>query len=322
MIEIQKPKIECKELSSSEMNFTVEPLERGFGTTLGNCLRRILLSALPGAAAVGVKIEGASHEFTSIPGVKEDVTDIILNIKGLAVKAYTNDINFKQTCEINKHTAGIVTAADITHTSDIEILNPDLYICTLDENASFNMSIIIGVGRGYVSANEHKKEIENAYAQDTSYISIDSIYTPVVTASYVVETARQGGDMSFEKLTVSVTTNGTMTPKEVISLAAGIMEQHVNLFVNLTDNMKDTVQLVEQEDETQSKTLETNIEELDLTCRSYNCLKRAGIHTVQDLTKKSEEDLMKARNLGKKSITEIIGKLDALGLSLKSKDEI
>ncbi|MEG1535421.1 MAG: DNA-directed RNA polymerase subunit alpha [Clostridia bacterium] len=317
MIEIQKPRIECIETNfGKEMQFVVEPLERGFGTTLGNCLRRILLSSLPGAAPVGIKIEGVKHEFTSIAGVKEDVTDIILNIKGLAVKAYTEDNAFKQVCTINKYTAGEVYARDITHSSEIEILNPEMYICTLDEGAKLEMDITIGVGRGYVSASENKDA-----SQPIGFIPVDSIFTPVEAASYAVESTRCGQDINFDKLTLTVLTNGTFSPREVISLSAKIMEDHVGLFVNLVDNMKNKELLVSQDDEKQTKKLETSIEDLDLSVRSYNCLKRAGIHTVQDLTKKSEEDMLKVRNLGKKSLDEVIKKIKDLGFDLRNKDE-
>ena len=273
MIEIQKPRIECVDTNEGrEMQFIVEPLERGFGTTLGNCLRRILLSALPGAAPVGIKIEGVRHEFSSIPGVKEDVTEIILNIKGLAVKAHTEDKDFRQVVTIEKNTAGVVTAGDIQHGSEIEILNPDMYICSLDEGAELKMEITIGVGRGYVSANENKDE-----TQPLGYIPVDSIFTPVESASYAVESTRLGQNINYDKLTINVATNGTFTPREVISLS--------------------------------------------LSVRSYNCLKRAGIHTVQDLTKKTEEEMLKVRNLGKKSLDEVIKKIRELGFDLRSKDE-
>lgn len=324
MIKIQTPSIQCIEdaSNSKSMNFVIEPLERGFGTTLGNSMRRILLSTLPGAAAVGIKIAGATHEFAHIDGVKEDVTDIILNIKSLAVKAYTDDINFTTQCEINKHTAGVVTAADITHGSEIEILNPDLYICTLDEGANLELTIYIGMGRGYVSAAEHKKAAENAYSQDASYISIDSIYTPVETASYTVESARLGGDMSYEKLTISVTTTGTYTPKEVISLAADILEKQVHLFSELSTSAP-TVELENSKKAGTGVEKETtSIDELELTVRPYNCLKRANIHTIEDLCKKTEDDLMKVKNLGKRSVNEIIDKLTSLGYSLRNKEEI
>lgn len=317
MIEIQKPKIECVDVvDGREMKFVVEPLERGFGTTIGNALRRILLSALPGAAPVSIKIEGVRHEFSSIPGVKEDVTEIILNIKGLAVKAHSDSAEFRQTAKLRKSTAGVVTAADIEHSSEIEILNPDMYICTLDEGAVLNMDIAIGNGRGYVPAAANKDE-----TQPIGYIPIDSIFTPVESASYTVESTRLGQNINYDKLTVNVSTNGTCTPREVISLAAKILEDHISLFVNLVDTMKDREILISQDDEKAHKKLEMSIEDLDLSVRSYNCLKRAGIHTVQDLTKKTEEEMLKVRNLGKKSLDEVIKKIRDLGFDLRNKDE-
>ena len=317
MIEIQKPKIECVDVvDGREMKFVVEPLERGFGTTIGNALRRILLSALPGAAPVSIKIEGVRHEFSSIPGVKEDVTEIILNIKGLAVKAHSDSLEFRQVAKLRKSTAGVVTAADIEHSSEIEILNPDMYICTLDEGAVLNMDITIGNGRGYVPAAANKDE-----TQPIGYIPIDSIFTPVESASYTVESTRLGQNINYDKLTVNVSTNGTSTPREVISLAAKILEDHISLFVNLVDTMKDREILISQDDEKAHKKLEMSIEDLDLSVRSYNCLKRAGIHTVQDLTKKTEEEMLKVRNLGKKSLDEVIKKIRDLGFDLRSKDE-
>ena len=299
-----------------EMKFVVEPLERGFGTTIGNALRRILLSALPGAAPVSIKIEGVRHEFSSIPGVKEDVTEIILNIKGLAVKAHSDSAEFRQVAKLRKSTAGVVTAADIEHSSEIEILNPDMYICTLDEGAVLNMDITIGNGRGYVPAAANKDE-----TQPIGYIPIDSIFTPVESASYTVESTRLGQNINYDKLTVNVSTNGTCTPREVISLAAKILEDHISLFVNLVDTMKDREILISQDDEKAHKKLEMSIEDLDLSVRSYNCLKRAGIHTVQDLTKKTEEEMLKVRNLGKKSLDEVIKKIRDLGFDLRNKDE-
>ena len=294
----------------------IEILERGFGTTIGNALRRILLSALPGAAPVSIKIEGVRHEFSSIPGVKEDVTEIILNIKGLAVKAHSDSLEFRQVAKLRKSTAGVVTAADIEHSSEIEILNPDMYICTLDEGAVLNMDITIGNGRGYVPAAANKDE-----TQPIGYIPIDSIFTPVESASYTVESTRLGQNINYDKLTVNVSTNGTSTPREVISLAAKILEDHISLFVNLVDTMKDREILISQDDEKAHKKLEMSIEDLDLSVRSYNCLKRAGIHTVQDLTKKTEEEMLKVRNLGKKSLDEVIKKIRDLGFDLRSKDE-
>lgn len=317
MIEIQKPRIDCVDVvEGREMKFVVEPLERGFGTTLGNALRRILLSALPGAAPVSIKIDGVKHEFSSVPGVKEDVTEIILNIKGLAVKAHTEDKNFRQVVKLYKNTAGVVTASDIEHGSEIEILNPDMYICTLDEGATLDMDITIGVGRGYVPATENKDE-----TQPIGYIPVDSIFTPVESASYVVESTRLGQDINYDKLTIEVTTNGTSSPREVISLSAKILEDHANLFVNLVDTMKNKEILISQDDEKAHKKLEMSIEDLDLSVRSYNCLKRAGIHTVQDLTRKTEDEMLKVRNLGKKSLDEVIKKIKDLGFDLRSKDE-
>ncbi|MDY4592910.1 MAG: DNA-directed RNA polymerase subunit alpha [Eubacteriales bacterium] len=318
MIEINKPRIECiEEEHGKKMQFVVEPLDRGFGTTLGNALRRILLSALPGAAPVGIKIAGVQHEFTSIPGIKEDVTDIVLNIKGLAVKAHTEDRNFKQVCTINKYTPGEVRASDIAHSSDIEILNPDMYICTLDEGASLEMEITIGVGRGYVPARDNKDE-----EAPIGYIPVDSIFTPVEAASYVVESTRQGQNINFDKLTIDVLTNGTASPREVISLSAKLMQEHVGLFVNLVDSMKDREILVSPDEENKKKELESNIEDLELSVRSFNGLKRAGINTIEDLIKNNtEEDLLKVRNLGKKSIEEVKQKLRDKGLSLKSNEE-
>ncbi len=317
MIEIQKPRIDCVDVvDGREMKFVVEPLERGFGTTIGNALRRILLSALPGAAPVSIRIDGVRHEFSSVPGVKEDVTEIILNIKGLAVKAHSEAADFKQVVKIRKDTAGVVTAADIEHSSDIEILNPDMYICTLDEGAVLNMDITIGNGRGYVPATANKDD-----TQPIGFIPVDSIFTPVESASYTVESTRLGQNINYDKLTVEVSTNGTATPREVISLAAKILEDHISLFVNLVDTMKNREILISQDDEKAHKKLEMSIEDLDLSVRSYNCLKRAGIHTVQDLTKKTEEEMLKVRNLGKKSLDEVIKKIRDLGFDLRSKDE-
>lgn len=317
MIEIQKPNINREDLEiGRKTRYFVEPLERGFGITLGNSLRRILLGALPGAAPVGIRINGVQHEFTAIPGIKEDVTDIILNIKGLAVKANTEDKNFKQLCTINKYTPGVVTAADISHSDDIEILNPELEICTLDEGASIEMEIYIGVGRGYVCAKDNKDE-----DQGIGYIPVDSIFTPVIAASYQVESTRKGQDINFDKLTIDVTTNGTATPNEVISLAAKIMNDHLGIFVKLVDNMADREILISQDNESQAKIYEMVIEDLDLSVRSYNCLRRAGINTVKDLIEKTEDDMLKVRNLGKKSLEEVMKKIEDLGLKLKDKDE-
>lgn len=317
MIEIVKPRVDVEDIvEGKESKFTAEPLERGFGQTLGNSLRRILLGALPGAAPVGIRITGVNHEFSTIEGVKEDVTEIILNIKSLAVKAHTDQRDFKQIATIRKYDAGVVTAADIQHSSDIEILNPDMYICTLDEGAKLEMDITIGVGRGYVSAHDNKDE-----TQPIGYIPVDSIFSPVEAASYTVENARVGQNINLDKLTVYVKTNGTASPKEVISLSAKIMSDYVDVFVSLVEKMKSQEILVSQDDEKQTKKLEMSIEDLDLSVRSYNCLKRAGIHTVQDLVKKSEDDMLKVRNLGKKSLDEVMNKLQELGFNLRNKEE-
>lgn len=317
MIEIIKPRIECVEHEyGRHTEFVIEPLERGFGTTVGNALRRVLLGSLPGSAPVGIRIEGVRHEFSTIPGVKEDVAEIILNIKGLAIKAYTEDKDFKQIMTLKKYTAGPVTAADIEHSSDIEILNPDMYICSLDDGGKLEMEINVGVGRGYVSANMNKNE-----EQPLGYIAVDSIYTPVERASYYVEAARVGQDINYDKLTIDVVTDGTATPREVISLSAKIVNDLLGLFIGLVDNMGGRDLLVSQDDEKQHKALEMSIDELDLSVRSYNCLKRAGINTVQDLIQKSEDDMLKVRNLGKKSLDEVLKKIRDLGFELQNKDE-
>lgn len=317
MIEIIKPKIICEESGNgSYAKLTIEPLERGFGITLGNAMRRILLSALPGAAVVGIRIEGIMHEFTAIPGVREDITDIILNIKGLSLKANTNDKDFNQVITISRSTPGVITGADIITTSDVEVLNPDHYICTLEEKASLHMDLTVGVGRGYVSAVENKDD-----TQSIGYISIDSIFTPVKSVNYTVTDTRVGQSIDYDKLVLEVSTNGTTSSKEVVSLSAKILEDHVKQLVNLVDTMGNMDILVSQEDDKQNKVLEIPVEELDLSVRSYNCLKRAGIHTVQDLTQKTQEDMLKVRNLGQKSLDEVVKKLFDLGLNFRSKDD-
>lgn len=319
MIEIIKPKISVEidsEKAGRRAEFIVEPLERGFGTTIGNSLRRILLGALPGAAAVGIKIDGVQHEFQTIPGIKEDVVEIVLNIKNLAVKAHSEDKDFMSVMTIKKSTAGIVKAADIEHSSDIEILNPDLEICTMDEGASLDMEIFVGVGRGYVSAKENKSP-----DQPIGYIAIDSIFTPVERASYSVEAARVGQDINYDKLRIDVTTDGTSTPSEVISLSAKLLNDHINLFVGLVDSMSSREFLISRDDEQKHEKLEMSIDELELSVRSYNCLKRANINTVADLIKLTEEDMLKVRNLGKKSLDEVRKKIKELDLELINKDE-
>ncbi|GMB10027.1 DNA-directed RNA polymerase subunit alpha [Thermolongibacillus altinsuensis] len=314
MIEIEKPKIETVEISEDAKygKFVVEPLERGYGTTLGNSLRRILLSSLPGAAVTSVQIDGVLHEFSTIDGVVEDVTAIILNIKKLALKIYSDE---EKTLEIDVQGEGVVTAADITHDSDVEILNPDLHIATLAEGGRLRMRMTAKRGRGYVPADANKRE-----DQPIGVIPIDSIYTPVSRVAYQVENTRVGQVTNYDKLTIDVWTDGSIGPKEAISLGAKILTEHLNIFVNLTDEAQNAEIMVEKEEDQKEKVLEMTIEELDLSVRSYNCLKRAGINTVQELTQKTEEDMMKVRNLGRKSLEEVKAKLEELGLSLRKDD--
>ena len=318
MIEIKKPQIITEESEdTSYAQIVIEPLDKGLGITLGNALRRMLLSALPGVAAVGVKIDGVQHEFSTIPHVVEDVVEIILNIKGVCFKANgAIDNNEKPVVHISKNTAGPVTAGDIQCGLDVEVVNPDHYICTLDEGANLQMDLYIGVGRGYVPADKNKDP-----KQPIGYIPIDSIFTPVVSTSYSVEDTRVGQSIDFDKLTIELKTNGTVSAKETISLAAKILDDHAKLVVDLCGSMSDISILVSQEEDKQQKVLEMTIEDLDLSVRSYNCLKRAGIQTVEDLTKKSEDDMLKVRNLGKKSLDEVIKKLEDLGLSLRNNDD-
>ncbi len=314
MIEIEKPKIECVE--SDEANtygkFVIEPLERGYGITLGNSLRRILLSSLPGSAATSIKIDGVLHEFSTIPGVVEDVTEIILNVKTLAFKMYSDE---PKTVYINAEGKGNVTGANIKTDADIEVLNPETHVATLNENGRLYMEITVEKSRGYVPAEKNK-----AQGQPIGVIPIDSIFTPVKHVNYKVENTRVGKVTDFDRLILEIKTNGNIKPDEAMSLGAKILNEHLKLFIDLSDHAKNTEIMVEKEDSGKEKVLEMTIEELDLSVRSYNCLKRAGINTVEDLTNKNEEDMMKVRNLGKKSLEEVLGKLKDLGLSL-SKDE-
>ena len=317
MIQIEKPKITCEETNNGCFaRFIVEPLDRGFGITLGNCLRRVLLSALPGAAAMGIKINGVQHEFSSIKGVMEDVVDIVLNIKNLAVKTTETSADFKTVLRVNKYGAGEVTAADFEPNDQVEILNPDLHICTLDNGAKFEMEVYVGRGRGYVPAERNKDE-----DAPIGYIAVDSIFTPVKKVNYFVSNTRVGQSIDYDKLTIEVDTNGTLTAREVISLSAKLVNDHINLFVELVDSMAQMETLVSREEDKQTKVLEMAIDDLDLSVRSYNCLKRAGINTVQDLIQKSEDDMLKVRNLGKKSLDEVMKKIHELGFELQSKDE-
>lgn len=315
VIEIEKPRIEC--VSNSDDNtygkFTVEPLERGYGITLGNSLRRILLSSLPGAAVNSIKIDGVLHEFSTVPGVVEDVTEIILNIKSLSLKMYTEG---SKVIYIDANGEGPITAGDIITDQDVEILNPELHIATLNGDHRFYMELVISIGRGYVSADKNKLA-----GQPIGLIAVDSIYTPVKKVNYTVDNTRVGQITDYDKLTLEVWTNGSINPDEAISLGAKILSEHLNLFVDLSDQAKHTEIMVEKEETKKEKVLEMTIEELDLSVRSYNCLKRAGINTVEDLTNKTEEDMMKVRNLGRKSLEEVLQKLQALGLLLTPSEE-
>ena len=315
MIEIEKPTIECV-YSDEEKNygkFIVEPLERGYGTTLGNSLRRILLSSLPGAAVTSVKIDGILHEFSTIPGVKEDVTEIILNLKKLAVR-----LNNESTKRVIINAVGPkeVTAADIIADSDLEIFNPELHIATLEENATLVMEINIARGRGYVPADQNKTE-----NMPMAVIPIDSIYTPVRKVNFTVENTRVGQVTDYDRLILEIWTDGSIAPDEGVSIGAKIMQEHLKLFIDLTDSMDSVEIMVEKEEDQKEKALEMTIEELELSVRSFNCLKRANINTVEELTHKSEDDMMKVRNLGKKSLDEVKHKLEELGLSLRPNEE-
>lgn len=317
MMEIETPKITLEESADNRSGkFVVEPLERGYGITLGNALRRVLLSALPGTAVVGVSIEGVAHEFSTIKGVKEDVAEIILNLKGLNLKAEYSDKSIKKTLKIERKTPGIVTAADIERDPEIIVLNPDLYICTLDEGAVLNMEMTVGSGRGYVVAKNNADP-----TKPIGYIPIDSIFTPVKAASYSVESARVGESIDYDKLILEVKTDGSLSAKEVLSLSAKAIGEYVKLFVDLSDTFSGTTILVSSEGDKHTRILEMSIEEMDLSVRSYNCLKRAGIHTVEDLTKKSEDDMLKVRNLGRKSLDEVIAKLRSYGFDLRSNED-
>ena len=316
MIEIEKPEIECifNEEDSNYGKFIVEPLERGYGTTLGNSLRRILLSSLPGAAVTSVKIDGILHEFSTIPGVKEDVTEIILNLKKLAVRL--NGAEDTMQAMINAVGPKEVTAADIIGDADMEIFNPDLHIATLEENATLVMTINLAKGRGYVSAEQNKTE-------DTpiSVIPVDSIFTPVRKVNFTVENTRVGQITDYDKLILEIWTDGSIRPEEGVSIGAKIMHEHLDLFIQLTEETTNMEFMVEKEEDQKEINLEKSIDDLELSVRSYNCLKRAAINTVGELTQKSEEDIMKVRNLGKKSLDEVKQKLAELGLGLRESDE-
>lgn len=319
MFDFEKPKIDIAEISEDNRygRFVIEPLERGYGTTLGNSLRRIMLSSLPGAAVSSVKIEGVLHEFSTIPGVKEDVTEVILNIKQLAIKN-NSDSTEPKVAYIEFEGEGIVTGADIQADPDIEIVNKDLVIATLSGGADSKlfMELTISKGRGYVGAEKNKND-----DQPIGMIPVDSIFTPVERVNLVVENTRVGQITDYDKLTLEVWTNGSLSPDEAVSLAAKVLNEHLNLFIDLSENAKNAEIMVEKEDDEKEKVLEMSIDELELSVRSYNCLKRAGINTVEELTNRTPDDMMKVRNLGRKSLEEVLQKLNELGLQLKPNDE-
>lgn len=314
MVEIQKPRIECIENVGEETygKYVVEPLERGYGTTIGNSLRRILLSSLPGTAVTTVKIAGVQHEFSTIPGVKEDVTQIVLNIKGIIAKLYSEGV---KTVYIEASGEGVVTAGDIKADSDVEILNPEHHIATLGPDATLNMELTLSQGRGYVTADRNKN------AQTViGVIPVDSVYTPVRKVNYTVENTRVGDATDYDKLTLEVWTNGTISARDAVSLGARILLDHFTLFTDLSETMGSKSTVVEKAETQRDKVLELTIEELDLSVRSFNCLKRANINTVEDLISKTEDEMMKVRNLGRKSLEEVISKLAMMGLSLASEE--
>jgi len=319
VFDFERPNIEVAEISEDKKygKFVVEPLERGYGITLGNSLRRIMLSSLPGAAVSQVKIEGVLHEFSSIPGVKEDVTEIIMNIKSLAIKN-SSDTNEPKTAYIEYEGEGIVRASDIQVDQDVEILNPDLVIATLSgKDTKLYMELTITKGRGYVSSDRNKTE-----DLPIGVIAVDSIFTPVERVNVTVENTRVGQITDYDKLTLDVYTNGTLEPDEAVSLAAKVLSEHLSLFIDLSENAKTAEVMIEKEDDEKEKVLEMSIDELELSVRSYNCLKRAGINTVEELTNKTSEDMMKVRNLGRKSLEEVLAKLKELGLQLNPSDEV
>ena len=298
------------------IKFIVEPLEKGYGITLGNCMRRTLLSSLPGSAPIAFRIAGVAHEFSTIKGVAEDVVDIVLNLKGLAVKCSNQEKNFTTYLRLRKSTPGEVTAKDFEFNDECQVLNPDLHICTLDEGAVLDMDVMVGNGRGYVPADANKEKYDNI-----DFIAMDSIFSPVKRVNFNVEPTRVGNSIDFDKLILEVTTNGTTSAREIVSLAGKIINEHINLFIELCAQIGDMNILVSKEEDKQVKLMELPIEEMDLSVRSYNCLKRAGLNTIQDLLKKSKSDMFKVRNLGAKSVEEVINKLESYGFSLRKDEE-
>ena len=317
MMQIEKPNITVEEnADGSFAKVIVEPLERGFGTTLGNSFRRILLASLPGIAPVAIRVAGVAHEFSNVVGVKEDISDIILNLKNIALATTSTDPEFKTTLRLSKQGAGVLKAGDIEYPIDVECKNPELYLCTLDDDADLEMEITVARGRGYVPSTQNKSEIESI-----GYIAVDSIFTPVKAANFYLEGARVGHNMGYDKLILEVSTNGTKRAIEVVSLAGKILQDHTQLFVDLVEDMANTEILVSPEEDKNLKILSMSIEELELSVRSHNCLKRANINTVEDLVKKSKEDMLKVKNLGAKSLEEVIEKINALGLKLRDDEE-
>ena len=313
MLDFEKPKLECVEMSENYGRFVVEPLERGFGMTLGNSMRRVLLSSLPGVAATSIRIDGVLHEFSTIEGVKEDVTEIVLNLKGLICKLHCQGpkkvvIDAAGECE--------VTAGDILPDSDVEIINPELHLATLDENGKLHMEIMLDHGRGYVVSDRNKRP-----DMPIGEIAVDSIYTPITKVNFTVDNTRVGQITDYDKLTLEIWTNGSIKPDEAASYAAKILTEHLMLFINLTDRIQGVEIMVEKEESKKEKILEMNIEDLDLSVRSYNCLKRAGINTVEELVQRDEDEMMKVRNLGRKSLEEVQQKLAQLGLTLRSNED-
>ena len=315
-MEMERPRITCEETDNGAFaRFVVEPLEKGYGITLGNAMRRTLLSSLPGSAPIAIRIAGVSHEFSTVRGVTADVVDIILNLKTLYVKCKDQSRDFITYLHLRKTEAGEVTARDFEANSEVEILNPDLHICTMDEGAVLDMDIMIGNGRGYVPNSENKEKFDNI-----DYIAMDSLFSPVKRVNFNVESTRVGQSVNYDKLTLEVETNGTTAAREIVSLAGKIVMEHINLFVELCAQIANSDILVSREEDKQVKLMELPIEEMDLSVRSYNCLKRAGINNVEDLTKKTRGDMLKVKNLGIKSIDEVVAKLESYGLSLR-KDE-
>lgn len=317
MIEIEKPKLTCEESQNGAFaRFVVEPLEKGYGITLGNAMRRTLLSAMPGIAPIGIKIAGVLHEFSSVPGVTEDVVDIVLNVKQMVLKSADLKEDFNTTLKLKRTTAGEVKAGDFEHNDLVEVLNPELHICTIDSDSILDMEIMVARGRGYVPNVVNKEHLDTI-----DYIAIDSLYSPVLRVNFNVESTRVGQNIDLDKLILEVKTNGAITAKEIVALAGKIINEHVNLFTEMSETFSDVNVLISKDEDIQSKVLTLPIEEMDFSVRSYNCLKRANINTVEDLVNKTKADMLKVRNLGLKSIEEVVQKLETYGLGLRQEDD-